>query len=158
MIQIVRGENTYYIDLKEYFQGRGLNRSPRWFGGEKVLFMKSSTALGEEQALSIQMLGDVRTPGALAFKSKADFYHYLVKAGGTTPTSDLARVQVLRQTSSGKAVTFGTAEDIAKYIELEPGDTILLGSSMPGQFERNLQLGSLVATVLSALGILILAF
>ena len=157
VIQIVRGQNTYYVDLEEYFQGRGLNLSPRWFGGEKVFFIQASTALGDEDSSSIQILGDVKNPGALAFKDTADLYHYIVKAGGTTPTSDLDRVQVVRQTANGPVVTTGTAEEIAKNIKLEPGDTVFMGSGLPGRFERNVQVGTLAATILSAIGILIIA-
>lgn len=158
VMQIRRGNNTYYIDLDEYFQGLGLNRSPRWFGGEKVFFMKASTALGGDSPSNVQMLGDVRMPGGMAFKEKADFYHYFVKAGGSTPTSDLSRVQVIRLTPKGREVTSGSAEEISQHIKIEPGDTIMLGSSMPDKFERNIQSGSMIANIISALGILFLVF
>ena len=67
-VQVIRGQNTFYVSLQEYFQGAGMNLSPRWYGGEKVLFMKSSTALGGEATGVIQLLGDIRNPGALSFK------------------------------------------------------------------------------------------
>jgi len=157
VVQITRGENNYYLDMQEYYQGLGANRSPRWYGGERVLFLKSSPALNPDDSATIQILGDFKNPGGVAFKNGADFYYYLVKVGGTTATSDLERVQVIRQTPQGRAVTNGSAEDIAKYIHLSPGDTVILSSNLPGKYERNLQLGSTIATILSAIGILIIA-
>ncbi|MFN3454144.1 MAG: SLBB domain-containing protein, partial [Pseudobdellovibrio sp.] len=158
VVQIQRGENTYVIGLEEYFQGLGINRSPRWFGGEKVFFLKSSAAYNEDESTGIQFLGDVKNPGALTYVDKADFYHYLIKSGGTTPSSDLDRIQVVRMTKNGRAVTKGSAKDIAEHITLEPGDTIIVGSGMSGQYERNIQLGSLITTIISTLAILVIAF
>ena len=157
-VQVIRGENSFNIDLTEYFQGRGLDQSPRWFGGEKVLFLQSSTALAQDESKTIQLIGDVRTPGPLAFKDKADFYHYLLKSGGTTPTSDLDRVQVMRRTAEGPVLTKGSALDIAKNIQLEPGDTIILGSTLPGKEERRLQFIAVLASVISAISIFTVAF
>lgn len=156
-IQIIRGQNTYYVDLEEYFQGRGMSRSPRWFGGEKVLFLKSSSSLGQEEQQVIEVLGDVRNPGGLTFKEGADLYHYIFKAGGTTPTSDWDRVRVFRKTADGREVAYGPSQELAQNIKLQAGDTIVVGSATPGRFERNIQLGSLIGTILSAIGILIIA-
>jgi protein involved in polysaccharide export with SLBB domain len=158
VVQIKRGENSFNIDLTEYFQGRELDRSPKWYGGEKVLFLRASTALAQEDSKTIQLIGDVKSPGPLAFKSRADFYHYLVKAGGTTPTSDLDRVEVVRHTAQGPVTTKGSALDIAKSIELEPGDTIILGSNLPGKTERQLQFASVMAGIISAISIFTVAF
>lgn len=158
VVQIVRGQNTYYIDLEEYFQGRDMNLSPKWFGGEKVFFIQAATALGEDNSASVQLLGDVRNPGAMAFKGGANLYHYLTKAGGTTQTSDLDRVQVVRQTPQGPVVAEGTAKEIAQHIKLEAGDTVFMGSGLPNRTDRNVTLGSMIASILAAIGILVIAF
>lgn len=157
VVEIVRGQNTYFIDLEEYFQGRDINLSPKWYGGEKVFFIQAATALGEESSASVQLLGDVRNPGAMAFKNGANLYHYITKAGGTTQTSDLDRVQVVRQTARGPEVAEGTAKEIAQHITLEPGDTVFMGSGLPNRTDRQITLGSMVASILSAIGILIIA-
>jgi len=158
LLQVVRGKNTYYVNLTEYFQGQGINKSPIWYGGEKVFFVSSASALGNDEAsASIHFLGDVRTPGVVSFQEKSDIFSYLVKVGGTTSTSDLDRVRVTRMTPEGRFVAYGSAEEIAKHIQLEPGDTVLMGSSLPGKYERNIQLGTLLATIISTLGILIIA-
>lgn len=158
VVQIKRGENKFNIDLTEYFQGRGLDRSPKWYGGEKVLFLRASTALAQDESSTIQLIGDVRTPGPLAFKNNADFYHYLVKAGGTTPTSDLDRIEVVRHTAQGPFSTKGSAIEIAKHLTLEPGDTIILGSTLPGKSERRLQIITALASIISAISIFSVAF
>lgn len=157
VVQIVRGQNTYYIDLEEYFQGRDMNLSPKWYGGEKVFFIQAATALGEDNSASVQLLGDVRNPGAMAFKDGSNLYHYITKAGGTTQTSDLDRVQVVRQTPQGPVVAEGSAKEIAQHIKLEAGDTVFMGSGIPNTTDRNVTLGSMIASILSAIGILIIA-
>lgn len=157
VVQIVRGQNNYYIDLEEYFQGRDMNLSPKWFGGEKVFFIQAATALGDDSSASIQVLGDLRNPGAMAFKDGANLYHYITKAGGTTQTSDFDRVQVVRQTAKGPVVAEGSAQEIAQHIKLEAGDTVFMGSSAPNRTDRNVTLGAMIASVLSAIGILIIA-
>ncbi|MES2802061.1 MAG: polysaccharide biosynthesis/export family protein [Bdellovibrionota bacterium] len=158
VVQIVRGQNSFYIDLEEYFQGRDMNLSPKWYGGEKVFFIQATTALGEENSASVQILGDLRNPGAMAFKDGANLYQYITKAGGPTQTSDLDRVQVIRQTANGPVVTEGTAEEIAQHIKLEAGDTVFMGSSNASTTERIVQMGASIASILSVIAIFIIAF
>jgi protein involved in polysaccharide export with SLBB domain len=157
VVQIVRGQNTYYIDLEEYFQGRDMNLSPKWYGGEKVFFIQAATALGDDNSASIQVLGDIRNPGAMAFKDGANLYHYVTRAGGTTQTSDLTRVQVVRQTPQGPVMTEGSAIEIAQHIKLEAGDTVFMQSGMPNRTDRQVSMFAAIASILSAIGILIIA-
>lgn len=158
VVQIVRGQNSYYIDLEEYFQGRDMNLSPKWFGGEKVFFIQATTALGEENSGSVQILGDLKNPGAVAFKEGANLYQYINKAGGPTSSTDLDRVQIIRQTKKGPVVYESTTEEIAKNVKLEAGDTVYMGSSNATTIERRLTMGSAFLSILSAIGFLIIAF
>ena len=156
VVQINRGQNSFYIDLAEYFQGHDMNLSPKWYGGEKVFFIQSS--LGEENSASVQILGDVRNPGAQAIKDNMNLYQYINKAGGPTQSTDLDRITVVRQTSNGPVKTEGTAEEIAKEIKLQAGDTVYVHSSNSTTLERRLGMVSSFMSVITAIAFLIIAF
>lgn len=158
VVQINRGQNSFYIDLEEYYQGRNMNLSPKWYGGEKVFFIQDASALAEENSASVQMLGDLRNPGLLPFKDGANIFQYINKAGGPTQSTDLDRVKVVRQTAKGPVLTEGTAEEIARHIKLQPGDTVYMGSSNSTTLERRVQMGASFMSVLTAIGFLIIAF
>lgn len=158
IVQVIRGENNFYVDLQEYFQGAKAQKSAIWVGGEKVLFLKASAAVDSVDSENIHVIGDVRNPGGFVFQSSTDFYHYLVKAGGTTATSNLDKIDVIRETRKGRVTTTGTAEEIAKNIKLQAGDVIVVNSNMPGKFERNMQLSSTIASMISAIAILFVVF
>ncbi|AZZ36208.1 hypothetical protein CIK05_05175 [Bdellovibrio sp. qaytius] len=158
VVQINRGQNSYYIDLEEYFQGRDMNLSPKWYGGEKVFFIQATTALGEENSASVQILGDLRNPGAMAYKEGMNLFQYINKAGGPTQTTDLDRVKIIRQTAKGPVTTEGTADEIANKIKLQAGDTVYMGSSNSSTLERRVQMGASFMSVLTAIGFLIIAF
>jgi protein involved in polysaccharide export with SLBB domain len=158
IVQIIRGENNFYVDLQEYFQGSKAQKSAIWVGGEKVLFLKASAAVDTVDSENIHVIGDVRNPGGFVFQTSTDFYHYLVKAGGTTATSNLEKIDVIRETRKGRVTTTGTSDEIAKNIKLQAGDVIVVNSNMPGKFERNLQLSSTIASLISAIAILFVIF
>lgn len=156
VVQINRGQNSFYIDLVEYFQGHDMNLSPKWYGGEKVFFIQST--LGDENSASVQILGDVRNPGAMAFKDSMNLYQYINKAGGPTQSTDLDRVTVVRQTNKGPVKTEGTAEEVANQIKLQAGDTVYIGSSNASTLERRLGMVSSFMSVITAIAFLIIAF
>ncbi len=158
IVQVIRGENNFYVDLQEYFQGSKAQKSAIWVGGEKVLFLKASAAVDSVDSENIHLIGDVRNPGGFVFQTSTDFYHYLVKAGGTTATSNLEKIDVIRETRKGRVTTTGTADEIAKNIKLQAGDVIVVSSNMPGKFERNMQLSSTIASMISAIAILFVIF
>jgi protein involved in polysaccharide export with SLBB domain len=157
VVQIRRGPNQFFVDLQEYYQGSGLELLPKWRGGESAWFLKASQ-LDSAQSISprIQILGEVHTPGSTSFKDGADFFYYLSRTGGPTPTSDLSRIKVVRDTKQGRMVANGSAEEIAKNIKLSHGDMIIVGNSAAGPTERWLQFTSTAAAFVSALGVLIL--
>lgn len=153
-LRLVRGDREFVLDLQDYFRQGAKRAKTAWRGGEQLQFLKSS-AISENDSKSLQLLGDVRAPGVLAYKDGADFFYYFGKTGGSTATTDFDRIRVIRPTDKGPAETNGSAQDIARYLKLEPGDMILVGSSAPTKYERNLQLTTTIATVLSTIGILL---
>lgn len=155
-VQVTGGANgntRFFVDLQEYNQGRFSDLLPRWEGGETLTVLQAGTALTTGTSQGIELLGEVRTPGGLSFDPGADFYSYLVRAGGPSPQADLGDVQVIRETATGRAVVSSSAERIARDLKLDRGDIVIVGAARPGGFERGMQLGTTIAAILSAIGI-----
>ncbi len=144
------------LDLQQYYQVGGSASYPRWRGGEVIWFLKSSAAAGTAND-TLEILGQVQNPGSKVFRRGDDLFAYLARAGGPGPSADLDRIQVARMTADGRKVVSGRAEEIASHLVLEPGDVIIVGSGQSSRWDRGVQLTSALASILSAIGILILA-
>lgn len=84
---------------------------------------------------SVTIVGEVRTPGKLGFRSIPDLWTVILAAGGATPRADLARVQIVRKDPRGSEPKIVTV-DLSQGLTRAPGglpvlrakDTIVLPS------------------------------
>jgi protein involved in polysaccharide export with SLBB domain len=157
VVAIHRGKKQVVVDLQEYYQGAGIESTPKWQGGESAWFLNATSVdLSHSVSPRIQVLGEVRSPGSTSFREGEDLYYYLARMGGPTAQADMSRIQVIRNTKTGRAFADGSAETITHDIKLSQGDMIIVGSSMPGRTERWLQIGATASAIVSAIGVLIL--
>ena len=106
----------------------------------------------------MQVVGEVRNPGEYRFVKGADFYHYLVKAGGPTTGSDLSGIEILRNSTEGKRLTrfgFGHPDDIPA---IESGDLIVLLADKPTTIERTVPVIAGIVGVFNTVLLLLLVF
>lgn len=156
-LQIKRGNQQYLVDLASYFQG---NRPQDqafliWTGQEEFIFLDQADPSVTDL---VYIMGDIREPGGIRFHPQWDLIDYINKAGGFTASSDQDRISVIRKSANQRTQVNGGWIELSNRLILAPRDTIVVGSSLPTRFERRVQLGSMIASMFSALGILLIAF
>lgn len=159
-LQIQGREGTTAFSLTDYYDTGNGNRIPPFEGG-MVLFAQRKSDLSPAMLRSthpvIQMLGEVKTPGEVPFRSEEDFLYYVTKAGGPSSVADLSKIEVIRTIAGKRRSTFYNWEDSHQLAKLEPSDIVVIHSNQPTPFEKALQSGAAIGAVLSAIGILIIA-
>ncbi len=144
------------IGLNEYYQTGNSNMFPYWSGKEEIFIRKSgSRDLNQENVILVT--GEVRSPQEVPYKTDADIYYYITRAGGFTNTSDLAKVEILR--GKGKELkTF--IFDLNKKDNipvLYPGDRLVLHTDKPSRWEKILDKFVDFSTIITAIAFLIIA-
>ncbi len=160
------GGQVTYVDLHDYFRGIGADELPGWKGGDKVVFQKerpegdSADALGKGSLYkfrSVQVLGEVKTPGEVTFRRGADAYYYLVRAGGPVQSSNLDRIELIRlnpNTKQRETISLGAISDTPAP---KDGDLMIFHPYRQTVFEKGLQYVAAIAGVLSSVALLIIA-
>ena len=149
----IESENqTQLVNLEDYFDRGDDTGIPDWHGGEKI------TLLRESPEPPIHLLGEVRRPGDIPYKSGADFLYYLNKALGPTQFADLKQIQLIKnQGSDSQSIRFEATDHPNSQI-IEKGDILLVPADKPGIFDRVIQIlagiGGLSATVAALILIL----
>jgi protein involved in polysaccharide export with SLBB domain len=169
---ITQGSLSHTIHLSDYYQASaGTSEvqsntedygsiTPRWSGIESVFFQSEFKGSGRKKgsaSSSIKLLGQVENPGEYPYISGADFFYYLIKAGGPTVNANLTNLVVLRPLSQGtKSVSF-SLEEGSTPPTLKPGDTIMVYPESPSSLEKQSRVVSGFGGVLSAIAAAILA-
>lgn len=156
-LQIKRGDHQFLVDLASYFQG---NRPQGqafliWTGQEEFIFLDQADPSVSDL---VYIMGDIREPGGVRFHQQWDLVDYINKAGGFTASSDHDRISIIRKSAGERTKVDGDWVSLSNKVSLAPRDTIVVGSSLPTRFERRVQVGSMIASILSAIGILMIAF
>lgn len=147
------------IGLGDYYSGSG-DLTPQWQGGETVFFQSEGggpRASARLQRNFVNVIGQVRNPAEYPAETNANFYTYLIKAGGPTDRADLSRVTLLRSHDSQmRAITFNML-DPREIPEVLPGDSIIFNGDSPTPLERDSGIAASFANVISAIGIIVIA-
>jgi protein involved in polysaccharide export with SLBB domain len=144
------------IDLDRYYRTGDPAKLPPWMGGELVFFQSEEgrdEIGGTEPRNSVRMLGEVRRPGDVSFRSGADFLYYLNEAGGPTNSVNPEKIQIYRK---GKNIEFSMDKAVG-FPPLERGDTVVLFPNRPSPFERFIQSGVGIASIISAIALVVLS-
>ena len=102
----------------------------------------------------IYILGEVRRPGMYPAEAGADFVEYMKRVHGFAETADLDKIEFLRHSGG----TWHVRRVSWSRLDLAPtpraGDAIMVHSNRQSKFERRLQLGTLIASLLASLSAL----
>ena len=150
---------TTVIALADYHSGNH-KLQPNWQGGETLFFQTEGGAASaslQRESNSVRILGQVKNPAEYAAETNADFYTYLIKAGGPTDRADLGNIMVIRhQTGQTSALTFNLL-DTSEIPEIVPGDTIILNADNATPLEKKGRIGASFANIITSLGIIAIA-
>lgn len=105
----------------------------------------------------IFILGEVRRPGMYPAEPGVDFVEYMTRVHGFAETADLDKIEFLRRSGGTwqvRRVSWGR-------LHLAPtpraGDIVMVHSNRQSKFERRLQLGTLIASLLASMSALFIA-
>ncbi|MCB0336292.1 MAG: SLBB domain-containing protein [Bdellovibrionales bacterium] len=164
------GTDTALIELDDYYAGNAFD-IPQWQGGDTVFAQTRKPQLeddaraqfgGNASGVSsnhIQLVGQVKYPGKFVYKEDADFFYYLVQAGGPTEQADLNRLFIVREQNGEKVNTRVDLETLDNLPQIQAGDLLILNGDVPGASEKGLDfLGSVSEIITSIASVALLAF
>lgn len=145
--------SSVVIRLGDYYGG-DRSRVPKWRGGDQIFLQSAADdgalAISDTATVDVHMMGEVRTPGDYGFRSGADFFHYLVKAGGPTDRANLGKIEVIRGPNLRKTSMTFDLDDTDEVPALQPGDMVIVHAKK--------EPSNLVSIILSFLSTVLLAF
>ncbi|RMG39726.1 MAG: hypothetical protein D6719_12630 [Candidatus Dadabacteria bacterium] len=145
------------VKLADYYAG-ATSLIPQWQGGDRIFFQSERAEIAEVSGGSskyVQVIGQVRSPGDQLYQPGADFFHYLVAAGGPTDRADLERVAIIRNLN-GKRRTLVFSVTDKKQPELRGGDVLLVYGDNATHFERSTGVGASIASMFTGIASLVL--
>ncbi len=151
---------NHSIDLDRYYRSGEPSKLPAWIGGEQIFFQseEGSEELGSgaPEKNSIKLLGEVKRPGDISYRAGADFMYYLTEAGGPTRDMDPNKIQIFHPEGKGLVQEF-SMDKKTSFPKISKGDTLIVFADRPSVLERFIQSGAGVASIISALALIILA-
>ncbi len=145
------GTTTQVINLGDYYSGVPFS-DPKWQGGDVVFVQRDrGEAVPVEDSLKyVKVLGQVATPGEAPFQEGADFYHYLVKAGGPTERAALYKVEIVRMEGGTRVSKFFSAEDEEILPSVQGGDVIIVHADNTTGFEKRTRAIAEIAGIITS--------
>ncbi len=159
-LRITRGEQSRVVSMDEYYKSGSLRSAMQWRGGEVVFFQKDTpyTDLGGgEPSNQVQVIGELKRPGEFAFRPGADVYFYLAEAGGPTRDLDFFKIQIFRGPPGKRVMTEFDLEHPEKVPLVQAGDILVFQSDKPSPFQKHVGTAANIASILTAIALLILA-
>lgn len=151
---------TNIIRLRDYFSG-SQELVPAWQGGESIFFQseRGDRASAPQSGRNyVQLLGQVKQPGEYPFLSGADFYEYLIRAGGPTERADLENLVLVRSGPTARETIAFELEDSHLLPPLKAGDTVIVHADNPSSLEKKSRVIGGFAGIISTLATIILLF
>jgi protein involved in polysaccharide export with SLBB domain len=110
-IRILKADGTISsFDLAEFSEGTGQEELPLITGGDAI-FMPEKTDMNEASWLkvspnhAIRIIGEVVRPGRYEWSDEMSLMDLLAHAGGPTPRSDTAAIEIVTPLENGETVT-----------------------------------------------------
>lgn len=148
------------IRLSDFYAGNS-KLVTSWRGGESVFFQSEAPAVIGQSTFDekyIHVLGQVRAPGEYAFKDQANFFYYLVQAGGPTDRANTDKILLISSDAKdGKLKTSKISlSDLEDAPNLHGGDVLFVQADNPTDLQRDAGvlgslggfLGSIATTIL----------
>jgi len=158
-VRVVQGSATGTFKLRDHFAGT-LVGLPRWQGGEKIFFQSEGAPAsggGTVARRYINLLGEVRSPGEYPYEY-ADFYRYLIAAGGPTDRADLDNIALVRERADAVGATTFTLHEPTLLPSLEPGDTVIVRADNPSPLEKRSRVIGGFMSILTSIATVVLLF
>lgn len=159
-IKITRGDATRVVNLEDYYKSGSLKANSPWHGGEVIFFQKESANADPnslEVGNQVQVLGELKRPGEFGHRAGADVYFYMAEAGGPTRDTDFDKVQIYRGLPGKRVMMEFELEDPTKVPAVRPGDILVFHSDKPTRFQKNVTTAANIASVITAIALLIIA-
>ena len=154
------GSYSSLIKLSDYYSGLK-DVHPSWHGGETVFFQSDADEelmVTTTRSDHVQVLGQVRRPGEFTHKSEADFFYYLIQAGGPTDRADLQNVVIVRENSGKKMSRKIDLENMKSLPTVSGGDIVMVHAQNPSSTEKKTQMFGTVGSVISDIATTVLVF
>lgn len=149
------------IKVSDYYAGAYSGTelvNPRWQGGE-VIFVQADPAAPQERSVNyVQTLGQVRAPGEYPYRPDADFYYYLVKAGGPTDRANLDKIEIVRWDGALRRSFFFSLEEPEDQNQLpaiQGGDLLIVHADNASALEKRTRIVSDIATIITGIATVI---
>lgn len=159
-LKISRGEQSRVVNMDEYYKSGTLRSAMKWRGGE-VLFFQKETSYAESGDLEsnnqVQVLGELKRPGQFGYRPGADVYFYLAEAGGPTRDLDFFKIQIFRGPPGKRVMKEFDLEHPETVPLVEAGDILVFQSDKPSPFQKGVGTAANIASILTAVALLILA-
>ncbi|MGZ3740886.1 MAG: polysaccharide biosynthesis/export family protein [Bdellovibrionota bacterium] len=160
-IKISRGEVSRMVNLEDYYKTGSLKVTTAWHGGEVLFFQKESLSGSDPNSLEVgtqvQVLGELKRPGEFGHRAGADVYFYMAEAGGPTRDTDFDRVQIYRGIPGKRVMMEFKLEEPETVPPVKPGDILVFQADKPTRFQKNVTTAANIASVLTAIALLIIA-
>lgn len=159
-LRILRADKEQIVlSVSDYLRAGSLFSTLKVMAGDTFFFQADKPAGDNIQIMKlpeVEIIGEVENPGKYTFKQDSDLYAYLSEAGGPKAGAYLSQIKIIRGPENEKKIeTIDLLEEGKKPV-IKPGDIILVPFDKPTKLERNVTVGAGLATILSAI-ILILA-
>jgi protein involved in polysaccharide export with SLBB domain len=137
--RIVDGQYRAAVKLADYYSGSAAS-APKWRGGETVFFQNEGDGIGDLLGVDkryVQVMGQVRAPGEYPYRENANFFYYLVQAGGPTDRANMSDLVVMRTDGPKlQAIPF-TMENPEKIPGIQGGDVVFVQADNPTSLQKD---------------------
>jgi protein involved in polysaccharide export with SLBB domain len=159
-LKISRGESSRMINLDDYYKSGSLKASTSWHGGEVLFFQKEGMAsepASLETGNQVQVLGELKKPGEYGHRPGADVYFYMAEAGGPTRDTDFDKIQIYRGPLGKRVMMEFALDEPDKVPPIKSGDILVFRSDNPSKFQKSMGTAANIASVVTAIALLIIA-
>ena len=155
------GSPSLSLNLSEYFRGGSAStKIPHWKGGDLITLMSDRDESGSKAALldvdTVQILGEIRTPGEYRLKKAESFFYYLAKAGGPTERAKLSKIEIIRNSGGSRISQTFDLDDTSEVPALQGGDLVIVHAEKPTSFEKGVSTAAGLAGILNAVLLIVL--
>lgn len=149
---IKQQNQSYAINLNQYFQNNFYSNSFTWTGGDSIFVSEQDESEMGAAIPIVTVLGGVNSPGKVLYKDQANIFYYLSKTGGVIPNLAYDRAMIVRNTDNGLQKINFDLKNVKDIPHIYPQDTIVLQGDTRNKgdriFDRTIQILSIITTLL----------
>ncbi len=161
-LRIVRKDHSQFaLSIIDYFKAGSQFAGLEVKAGDTLYFQVDTpeqNGISMLNLTTIQVMGEVSKPGPLTYQPGKDIYDYLLQAGGPASMADLSRVKIFRGNSQNRLIADLDLMEEEKRPVVKPGDLILVPYDKPTPSEKKISQASNIATIISALALVLITF